>query len=398
MEKLKILIAEDLLSCREDFIDYFNLYFSSNYDTDFHESESAQDAITKLIESSRKHDYFDIVVCDIDFSENQFNEDKNAGFEIIKKAKEINSQTQIIWYSAQKEEDPSRFKIEEEFIKKGLINHRLKKAYMNELFKETLENCINEVLKNRINLVVFFFKLFDSYNYGNDENIGFYKLTHSNYDHQKMLKYLDQTFNFFNNSIEKQYITEQSKLIIENYLNKIRYEYPSQEEMISFKSYFRLEFTEDILKSCQEPLFNKNVQVTNNINTTIPRIYCEKERILIGLKTIYENIARHNFQTLDQNNYVKTTVESINSKVILTIEANGNSFNPQEAFMHLTPGLSSIKKAFDKYCSVIYEGNGISYNIYNDITTNSNHLKDLKITLTFLLPKPKSSSGELLNV
>jgi len=213
-----------------------------------------------------------------------------------------------------------------------------------------------------------------------------------------MLKYLDQTFNFFNNSIEKQYITEHSKLIIENYLNKIRYEYPSQEEMISFKSYFRLEFTEDILKSCQEPLFNKNVQVINNINTTIPRIYCEKERLLIGLKTIYENISRHNFQTFDQNNYVKTTVESINSKVILTIEANGNSFNPQEAFMHLTPGLSSIKKAFDKYCSVIYEGNGISYNIYNDITTNSNHLKDLKITLTFLLPKPKSSSGELLNV
>jgi len=398
MEKLKILIAEDLLYWREEFINYFDVFFSSNYDVEFCESESAQDAIIKLIDSSRKQDYFDIVVCDIDFSENQFNEDKNAGFEIIKKAKEINSQTQIIWFSAQKEEDPSRFKIEEEYIKKGLINHRLKKAYMSQLFKETIENCINEVLKNRINLIVFFFKLFDSYNYGNDENIGFYKLTHSNYNHQTMLKYLEQTINYFNSSIEKKFLTEHSRLIIEDYLTKIRYEYPSMEEMLNFKSNFRLEFSEDILKSCQEPLFEKNIRVINSIDKIIPRIYCEKERLLIGLKTIYENIARHNFQTLDQNNYVKTTIESINSKIILAIEANGNSFNPLEAFTQITPGLCSIKKAFDKYCSVIYESNGISYNIYNSTSTISNYIKGVKITLTFLLPQPKSFSGELLNV
>ena len=142
MEKLKILIAEDLLYWREEFINYFNVFFSSNYDVEFCESESAQDAIIKLIDSSRKQDYFDIVVCDIDFSENQFNEDKNAGFEIIKKAKEINSQTQIIWFSAQKEEDPSRFKIEEEYIKKGLINYRLKKAYMSQLLKKQLKTVL----------------------------------------------------------------------------------------------------------------------------------------------------------------------------------------------------------------------------------------------------------------
>ena len=66
--------------------------------------------------------------------------------------------------------------------------------------------------------------------------------------------------------------------------------------MEKFKSHFRLELSDEVIKSCQQPLIDNNVAIENKIESDIiPRIYCERERILLGLKTIYENIAKHNF-------------------------------------------------------------------------------------------------------
>lgn len=389
MERIKILIAEDVLDWREQFIDRWNLFYSDKYEAEFYEAETALDAITKLNESYRTNNFFDIVVCDIDFSENQLHEDKNAGFQIIKKAKGINPHTQIIWYSAQKDEDFTRFKTEETLKEKGYIDFKIKKAYISELFEDTINDCIQEILKARSNLIAFLSKLFDSYNYGEDEDIGFYKLTHTNYDHDSMLKIIDKTINFFNSSKEKELLDDSTVEKIENYLYKIKIKYPSPDEMEDFKSFFRLIFSDDILKSCQKSLIQKNIKINNFCDQDLTRIYCEKDKILLGLKTIYDNIAKHNFIEYNENYFVNTYVKSENSNIILTIESNGNSFNPKEAFSKNSPGLISIKKLFNKYCKIIYESDGILYNIFDLSSTNSTFKEGVRITLIFYLPSPK---------
>ncbi len=397
MEKFKILIADDLHQSREDFISFWELYFSGRYSADFTECETAEDALNTLKQLGINNEYFDIVVSDVDFTENQINESNIAGLEVIKKAKEINFKTQVIWYSAQKEQDLLRFKTEEWLRKNGFIDFSIRKAFLSDLFKETMIQCIDAVRKTRINLVIFLSKLFDTFNYGDDpeHNIGLYKLTHSNYKHIEMLRLLPATKTFFNDSVEKNFMEPPYMGRIYKYLENLETIYPSQEEMESFKSAFRLDFSKELLLSCQNPLMKKGVNINVVFqSSTIPRVYCEKERILTGFKTIYENLAKHNFTQGIENRSVNTTIKSNGSTISMVIEANGNSFDPKETFMNnRTAGLTTIYDIFNKYFDITYESKGISFNIYSNVTDESTLKEGVRISITIPLPALNVSTG-----
>jgi len=395
MEKLKILLADDLLQSRDDFMFYWNTYFSKTYNAEITECETAQEALYELEKTRDTKKYYDIVLSDIDFSENQMHEGREIGFEIIKKAKEINFKTVTIWYSSQSYENAKRFDLEEELKRTGFIDYSLKKAFMGDHFKKILSMSIDTLKKEKANLVIFLSKLFDTYNFGEDENhdLGFYKLTHANYDRAEKLRVLPKAKNYYDESPLKSFLFPESIEVIDKYLLNLESTDPLPEEMEYFKSYFRLELTDDVIKSCQQPLVNNNVNINNIFESnTVSRIYCEKERLLLGLKTIYENIAKHNFSGIADSPVVTTVISQEDDVITFTITANGNSFNPKEKFLkNKTSGLSAISKCFNKCCSVIYEGCGVSFNIFTSESSESEISTGIKIVISIQIPLPTLS-------
>jgi hypothetical protein len=402
MEKLRILIADDLLQSREDFIEYWHRIFSKQYQAEFIECETAYEALNMLDLSVLDNKYFDIVVSDVDFSENTEHEDRIAGLDIITKAKDINFDTITIWYSAQKEEDAIRFKTEEDLKRRRYIDFSLKKAYLGDHFKPIMSSCMELIRKNKINLGIFLSKLFDTYNYGEDENhdLGFYKLTHSNYSYAEKLKVLQKAKNYYEESDVKSFLFTESTEKIDKYLLNLESADPTPAEMEKFKAAFRLELSDEILKECQQPLVVKNIYIENRIESNaVRRIYCERERILLGFKTIYENIAKHNFAGNITGAKIITTVVHESDHIILTIFANGNSFNPQEKFQNnRTSGLAAIYECFNKYCDVVFDGNGICYNIFTNAASVSKLAEGLNITISIPLPSLTTLGGIIEDV
>jgi hypothetical protein len=389
--KIKILLADDELKWRNIFRKYWDRVFNHLYENEIIECFLASDAIEELQKTKLSHDYFDLVIADINFSENEIHESPTAGFEIIELAKKIHPPTKIIWYSAQSQETETfdRFLKESKFLKDGFIDYQIKKAWIVQSFKEELDKCLKIIFHEKHGLIFPLSKLFGTYNYSTNENDGFYKLTHSNFDWEEMKDILPNVLRLYEDYKIKDLLEFHNTNTIDEYLNIIENRKPGENEMQSFKSKFRFEFSQHIFYDFQKPLRDIGIECKNDFAFHEPlEIFAENDRLSRGFSTIYENIARHNFDSNSHSEYTTTHFSLFENELLIEIVSSGKGFNILERFNSKpTGGLRAIYDSFHYYCQLYYESDKIGFDVFQNKTFSSQIENGLKISLKFVLPK-----------
>jgi len=157
MKKFKVLLAEDNIQARDAVIDELNKL--KNFEFQIDECEFPDKALSKLAESERSKNYYDILFVDLDFTEQAHKGGKrDSGFQIIKRAFNICPISKICTYSGQFRE-PDLSDEHQELVKKGLLVFTFDKskrdAGIGDWFVKGMEEVINEHTKENYLFDVF---------------------------------------------------------------------------------------------------------------------------------------------------------------------------------------------------------------------------------------------------
>lgn len=156
MDKIKIFIAEDTIESRTILVEQLKEYSEKNYNNpDFFEiktADSYQKALNIVNNIERNSDYYDIFICDIDFTEDNKGGRNDSGFELIEKMFDVCPITFICTYSAQFRGRDLWPKYQE-LTNKGLIVHTMDKSHSeagsNEWYIENFDKIVDFTLKNK---------------------------------------------------------------------------------------------------------------------------------------------------------------------------------------------------------------------------------------------------------
>jgi CheY-like chemotaxis protein len=155
MNKIKILIAEDVKEARDILREKLNDYLKTKYNQDsftIESSSSYQEALRIINESEKNSEYYNIFFCDIDFTEDKKGGQRDSGYELINRMFEVCPITCICTHSGQfrgKDLWPKY----EELKGKGLILITMDKSHSegggDEWFKKNFDIIFNEYDKNK---------------------------------------------------------------------------------------------------------------------------------------------------------------------------------------------------------------------------------------------------------
>jgi hypothetical protein len=389
--KIRILLADDEQYWRDIFKKTLYETFPDKYEFEITECVFAVNAIDLIVNSKREGYFFDIIVADINFSENEVHEEATAGFKIIERGKKIHPKAKTIWFTAQHDTiyESGGFDTEIQLNRNGLIDYHIRKKDFIKSFNNQMPKCLKQIENEKTGLLIPLAQLFGTYNYAPDENDGFYKIIHMNFSWEEMKNLIPRIKNILEEMRISSLLKTESYDSIEKYLSLIENRKPFENELYTFKSKFRFEFSEEIFNKFQAPLLSKGVKCSNNYSFKHSfTIFAESDRLFQAFATIYENIAQHNFLNHTADSSVSTTITLSENELLVVILSNGDGFDPENTFnSHPIGGLRKIFDNMNYYCSLVYESNRIMYDVFHNVKTESPITEGVKITLGFNLPK-----------
>lgn len=157
MKKFKVLLAEDTIQARDAVLEELNKF--KDYEFQVDECEFPDKAFSKLAESERSKNYYDILFVDLDFTQQAHKGGKrDSGFQIIKRAFSICPISKICTYSGQFRE-PDLSDEHQELVKKGLLVYTFDKskrdAGIGDWFVKGMEEVISELKRENYLFDVF---------------------------------------------------------------------------------------------------------------------------------------------------------------------------------------------------------------------------------------------------
>lgn len=160
MKKYKILLAEDTIEARDVVINELNKLKHLEYRID--ECEFPDKALSRLADSERSREYYDILFVDLDFTQQAHKGGKrDSGFQIIKRAFDICPISKICTYSGQFRQ-PDLSDEHQELVKRGLLVYTFDKSKRDAGLGDWFTKGMSEVLAE-LKDEEFLFDIFDNH-------------------------------------------------------------------------------------------------------------------------------------------------------------------------------------------------------------------------------------------
>lgn len=160
MKKYKVLLAEDMIEHRDAIIKELEKLKPLEFNID--ECEFPDKALSRLADSEKNKEYYDILFVDLDFTQQAHKGGKrDSGFQIIKRAFDVCPISKICTYSGQfREHDLSDE--HQELVKKGLLVYTFDKskrdAGLGDWFTKGMAEVLEELKKEE-----YLFNIFDNH-------------------------------------------------------------------------------------------------------------------------------------------------------------------------------------------------------------------------------------------
>lgn len=162
MKKYKVLLAEDTIEARDAIIRELEKLKPIEFQID--ECEFPDKALSRLADSEKNRDYYDILFVDLDFTQQAHKGGKrDSGFRIIKRAFDVCPISKICTYSGQFRE-PDLSDEHQELVKRGLLVYTFDKSKRDAGIGDWFTKGMREVLEE-LKSEEYLFDIFNNHKY-----------------------------------------------------------------------------------------------------------------------------------------------------------------------------------------------------------------------------------------
>lgn len=160
MKKYKVLLAEDTIEARDAIIKELEKLKPLEFQID--ECEFPNKALSRLADSEKNIEYYDILFVDLDFTQQAHKGGKrDSGFQIIKRAFDVCPISKICTYSGQFRE-PDLSDKHQELVKRGLLVYTFDKSKRDAGIGDWFTKGMAEVIEE-LNKEEYLFDIFDNH-------------------------------------------------------------------------------------------------------------------------------------------------------------------------------------------------------------------------------------------